>query len=111
MRGTGIAAASVKEVMDMARQKPGALNFAYTNTSSQFAAEFFKRKANVQIEMVSYKSAPQALNDVVSGQIHFIFGDLASGAGLARAGRLVPLAVASSRRLSSMVKELGIQPE
>lgn len=101
MRGTGIPAASVKEVIEMARQKPGTLNFAVTNTSSQFATEFFRRQANVQIELVNYKSAPQALNDVVSGRIDFIFGDLASGAGLAKAGRLQPLAVASSRRLSS----------
>ncbi len=101
MKGVGIAAASVKDVVELARRKPGALNFAVTNTSSQFATELFKRQANVRVELINYKSAPQALNDVVAGQVHFIFGDLASGAGLAKSGRLQPLAVASSRRLAS----------
>ena len=94
-------AASVKEVIELARQKPGALNFAVTNTSSLMATEALKRAAAVSVASVNYKSGPQALTDLVSGQIDFVFGDMATASGLIKGGRVKPLAVTSARRLSA----------
>jgi len=92
-------AGSVAEVAALARQRPGALNFAAVNTSSLAATQLFKQQAGVKVEIVNYKAAPQALIDTSSGAIDFFFGDLASGGTLVRGGKLKALAVLSERRL------------
>jgi tripartite-type tricarboxylate transporter receptor subunit TctC len=52
-----------------------------------------------KVVIVKYKSAPEALTDTMSGTMQYFFGDLASGGGLTRAGKIKALAVLSDRRL------------
>jgi tripartite-type tricarboxylate transporter receptor subunit TctC len=90
---------SVKEMVDLARQKSGALNFAAINTSSLASTQLFQQRANIKGEIVNYKAATQALIDTSTGAIDFFFGDLASGGTFVRNGKLKALAVLSERRL------------
>jgi tripartite-type tricarboxylate transporter receptor subunit TctC len=92
-------AASVKEMVDTATKAKKGLNFASTNTSSLAATRLLQHKLGMNLTIVNYKSAPQALTDLTGGTIDFFFGDLASGGALVRSGKLKALAVVSDKRL------------
>jgi tripartite-type tricarboxylate transporter receptor subunit TctC len=91
---------SAKDLIAMAKAKPGQLNFASAGTGSgtHFAAELFKDLAKVDAVHVPYKGIPDALNDTVTGRVQYFMPPLASALPLAKEGRLVVLAV--SQRVS-----------
>ena len=92
-------ATSVKDVIATVKIKPGVLNFAKTNTSSEAATRLFEGRNQLKLVLVNYKAAPQALTDTMAGSINYFFGDLASGGALVRGGQLKALAVLSDKRL------------
>ena len=94
-----LAVASVKELIGLAKAKPGALNYASTGTGSinQLAAELFKSMAGVNIVHVAYKATGPALTDVIGGQVQIMFASAASVMSLAKAGKLNALAVTSAQ--------------
>lgn len=83
-----------------ARQKP--LSFGSGNTSSRGAAELFRFRAGIEMQHVPYRGMPQALTDVLTGEIDCVFADPASAQSLVQDGRLRVLAVTSSERLANM---------
>jgi tripartite-type tricarboxylate transporter receptor subunit TctC len=95
---------SVKGLIDMAKAKPGQLNFASAGTGSgtHFAAELFRDLAKIDAVHVAYKGIPDALNDTLTGRVQFFTPPLASAAPLAAEGKLVVLAV--SQRVSGKEK-------
>jgi tripartite-type tricarboxylate transporter receptor subunit TctC len=93
---------SVAEFIALAKSRDKPLTFASGNTSSRGAAELFKSRAAIPMQHVPYRGMPQALTDVVGGQIDTIFADTSSGMGLVRDGSLRALAVTSPKRVSSM---------
>jgi tripartite-type tricarboxylate transporter receptor subunit TctC len=92
-------AATVKDVVELVKQKPGDLNFAASNTSSLASTQMLERRIGGKVVIVKYKAAPEALTDTMTGRINYFFGDLASGGSLVRGGKLKALAVLSDRRL------------
>jgi tripartite-type tricarboxylate transporter receptor subunit TctC len=95
-----IPARSVRELIALARAKPGVLSYGSggIGTSNHLAAELFKGLARVDILHVPYKGAAPALSDVIGGQVHMIFPNLLSGLPHARSGRLRALAVTGAKR-------------
>lgn len=95
----GLAVNSVADLVAHARANPGKLNFSTSGSGStpHLAAEMMLRAAKVQATHVPYKSGAQAMNDVVGGQIDFIF-DPGSVVPQIKAGKLRLLAVARSTR-------------
>lgn len=91
---------TIADVLRLAKEKKGKLNFGSSNASGLFSAEMFKHNAGIAGEVVNYSSASQAHVDVASGQLDFIFGDFVAGGGLMQAGKLRPIAIAASKRLS-----------
>ena len=67
-----------------------------------FAAELFRFREGIEMQHVPYRGMPQALTDVIGGQIDCVFADPASAQGLVQDGKLRALAVTSSKRLESM---------
>lgn len=86
---------SVKELIALAKAKPGQLNFgsAGTGSGTHFAAELFRDLAKIDAVHVAYKGIPDALTDTMSGRIQFFMPPLVSAAQLAKDGRLLVLAV------------------
>jgi tripartite-type tricarboxylate transporter receptor subunit TctC len=82
------------------RQKP--LSFGSGNTSSRGAAELFRSRAGIEMQHVPYRGMPQALTDVLAGEVDCVFADPASAQGLIQDGRLRVLAVTSSERLAGL---------
>src|SRR5690606_25779223 len=103
---------TVEEVIAEARQKPGGLNFATSNTSSLAATQLFKHLNQLDMVVVGYKGASQALTDTSAGTIDYFFGDVTSGGALVRGGKLKALGVLSEQRQPGFpdiptMKELG----
>jgi tripartite-type tricarboxylate transporter receptor subunit TctC len=90
-----LGAKSVKELIALARARPGQLNFgsAGIGTGTHFAAELFKDLAKVEAVHVAYKGIPDALTDTIGGRVQFFMPPLASAAGLVKDGKLLGLAV------------------
>lgn len=92
------SAISVKDVIAMAKAKPGGLNFASAAPGSavHLAAELFKSMAGVNMVGVFYKGGAPALTSLVSNEVHLMFAVVTSGMPLVKAGRLRALAVTSA---------------
>jgi tripartite-type tricarboxylate transporter receptor subunit TctC len=91
---------SVKDLLALARTKPGALDCASAGygTSTHMAFELFKALTGVKITHVPYKGTGQSLVDAMSGQVHMLFGNVLSSLPHAKAGRLRALAVTTAMR-------------
>ena len=91
---------SVKELVAMAKARPGTLNFASggNGSSGQLAGELFKYLAGINLVHIPYKGAGPALVDVIAGQVHMTFGSVLSSLGHVKSGRLRALGVTSAKR-------------
>jgi tripartite-type tricarboxylate transporter receptor subunit TctC len=78
------------------------LSFGSGNTSSRGAAELFRYRQAIEMQHVPYRGMPQALTDVLAGQIDCAFADTSSAQGLLQDGKLRALAVTSAKRLETM---------
>jgi tripartite-type tricarboxylate transporter receptor subunit TctC len=98
---------SVAELIAHAKANPGKLNFGSGSTGSagHLAGELFNSLAGVQMTHIPYKGAAPAMRDLIGGQIHLMFDNLASSLTQVRAGRVKALAVTTANR-SSLAPEL-----
>jgi tripartite-type tricarboxylate transporter receptor subunit TctC len=96
-----VAAGSVKELIALAKSKPGALNYASSGSGStaHLASELFKSLAQVNMLHVPYKGAGPALIDLVGGQVQVMFTAVSSTLPFVKSGKLKALAVSSERRM------------
>jgi tripartite-type tricarboxylate transporter receptor subunit TctC len=94
----GIEAKSVRELVALAKQKPGTMSVAYSNALGQLAAEMFKRRAGIDIQAVPYKSSSEAVTDVIAGRVSMLFNDVTSTLPLARSGQIRALATITKDR-------------
>lgn len=88
---------SVKELIALAKARPGALNYGSggTGSSLHLAAELFKQMAGVDLARIAYKGAGPAMNDLIGGQVQIVFATAGSVTAHVRSGRLRALAVTS----------------
>lgn len=95
-----VPAKSVKELIALAREKPGALLYASagSGTSTHLAGALFNAMARLDMVHVPYKGASPAFTDLVGGQVSLMFANMASSFPHVRAGRLRALAVTGSKR-------------
>jgi len=91
----GVPAKSVKELIALAKAKPGELNYAssVTGGTPHLAAELFKAMADVDITRINYKGNGAALNDLISGQVQLTFVPMSAVAAHIKSGRLIALGV------------------
>ena len=94
-----VAARSVRELIALAKARPGQLNYASAaaGTATHLAAELFKSMAGVDLVRVPYKGTGAALNDLLGGQTQLMFAVAASVVPHVKAGRLRALAVTSAQ--------------
>ena len=88
---------SVKELIALAKARPGELNYASTSTGGtpHLATELFKHMTGVNITHIPYKGAGAAMIDIISGQVQVIFAVPNAVVAHAKSGRLRTLAVTS----------------
>jgi tripartite-type tricarboxylate transporter receptor subunit TctC len=98
----GSPARSLKELIDHARANPGKLSYATPNSTSLVASETIKRIAAIEVLGVPYKSSPQALTDLIGGQVQMYVADLGSSMAMIKAGNVRVLAVTTRAPLKSL---------
>ena len=110
-----VPAKSISELIALAKQKPGRLNYASfgAGSSSHLYAELFKNAAELDITHVPYKGPSPAMQDLIGGQVDMMFDTVASSLPQIKAGNVRALAVASAERVPlardvPTFKELGM---
>jgi tripartite-type tricarboxylate transporter receptor subunit TctC len=102
--GQSVPANTVPEFIAYAKANPGKINMASAGTggATHVAGELFKMMAGVNLVHVPYHGSPPALSDLLAGQVHVMFDNMASSIALIRAGRLRPLAVTTMTRSETL---------
>jgi tripartite-type tricarboxylate transporter receptor subunit TctC len=95
-----VPANNVKELIALAKSRPGQLAYASTGAgqSTHLSAELLKVTAGINMIHVPYKGSAPALTDIVAGQVSVMFDNMPSVLPFIKSGRLKPLAVSSLAR-------------
>ena len=96
---------SVADLLAKAKKEPGKLSFGSGSSSSRVAGEMFKQLSHTEILHVPYKSNPQALTDLLGGQIDFMITDTATGVPQIKGGKLRGIGVSTTKR-NALLPEL-----
>jgi tripartite-type tricarboxylate transporter receptor subunit TctC len=101
---TSVPVANVRELVALARAKPGTINYGSTGPGSMphLAGELFRTRAKIDIVHVPYRGAAPAVNDLLGHQVDIIFLDLPVLLPQIQAGAVKPLAVGSRQRVKSL---------
>jgi tripartite-type tricarboxylate transporter receptor subunit TctC len=91
---------TLADLVAAAQTKPGSINFGSAAASTQLNAERFRRSAKMEAVHIPFKGAPEALTEVVAGRLDFYFSPIAPALSLLREGKVLALAVGSSKRAS-----------
>jgi tripartite-type tricarboxylate transporter receptor subunit TctC len=95
-----VPAHSVKELVALARAKPGSINFGSAGSGgpTHMAGEMLKSMARIEIVHVPYKGNAAALTDLIAGRVQMMFSNLLTAGPHARAGKLRGIAVTTAKR-------------
>ena len=100
-----VPAKNLRELVDMAKAKPGFVTFASASTSQLVSTEVMAGMAGIQMVNVPYKSGPAAMTDLIGGQVMMFTADFAVTLPQVKGGKIRGLAVTSSAR-SPAIPEL-----
>jgi tripartite-type tricarboxylate transporter receptor subunit TctC len=95
---------SVKELIALAKSRPGQLNYANSGngTTAHLAGELFKRMAGVEVVSIAYKGGGPAVIDLIAGQVQIYFSTIPAALPQVKAGKLRALAVTSDKRVAEI---------
>jgi tripartite-type tricarboxylate transporter receptor subunit TctC len=93
-----IPATNVKELIAYGKANPGKLSFGSGSTSSRMAGEMFKSMAGIDMVNIQYKSNPQAVTDLLGGQIQLVIADAVTTMPHAKAGKIRAIAISTAKR-------------
>jgi len=97
-----VPAKTLREFIDLAKAKPGQVNFAYASTSQHVSSEMLASMAGIQMIPIPYKSGPAAMTDLIGGQVMMFSADFAVTVPQHKAGKIRGLAVTSSKRAAAV---------
>ena len=92
---------TLQDMTNHLKQKKDAL-YGYTNQTAQLSTEYYKQLTGVAANAVSYKATPDAMRDVIEGQLDFMIIDGTFGAGQIRQGQLKALALTTKQRIPTL---------
>ena len=95
---------SVPEMIQYIKDRPGQISFSSSSVGGapHLAGEYLKQRFGIDMTHVPYRNSPQAIADVAAGHVHLTFAEAGASLPLIRDGRLRPLAVTSTARLSTL---------
>ncbi|HUG22490.1 Bug family tripartite tricarboxylate transporter substrate binding protein [Piscinibacter sp.] len=105
---------TVADLVAKAKKDSGKLSFGSGSSSSRVAGEMFKQLTSTEILHVPYKSNPNALTDLLGGQIDFMITDTATGVPQVKGGKLRALGVSTTKRIALLpevptIDEAGVK--
>jgi len=89
---------SVKELIALARARPGEINWSAGGSPSQLSAELFKKTAGINVAVIPYKGNALAVTAALSGEVSLTFGSIMQSMPQVKTGRLRALGVGSLKR-------------
>ena len=98
-----VPAKSVKELIALAKAKPGSLNYASAGQGSSLhlTSEIFKLATGTDLVHVAYKGSAPALTDLIAGQVQLMFGTMPATLPMAKSGKLRALGVSGAKRAAA----------
>ena len=93
-----VPARNLRDLVDLAKAKPGHVTFASASTSQLVSSEVLASMAGIKMTNVPYKSGPAAMTDLLGGQVMMFSADFAVTLPQVKAGKIRGLAVTSSKR-------------
>ena len=108
-----VPANSVRELVALAKIKPGTINYASAGSGStaHLAGELFKSMAGINLVHVPYKGAGPAVTDLVGGQVQIMLTAISSTLPHVKSGRLKALAVSSEKRVALLPELPAVNEE
>ena len=109
----GTPAKDVRELVALAKAKPGSVSFAYGNALGRLAGEMLKKRTGADLLAVPYKSSPQGITDLITGRVTIMFCDMPPAVAQLKDGRLRALATTTADRSALFpeypsMKEAGV---
>lgn len=98
-----VSSKDVRELIALAKAKPGKLNFAIgaVGSSLHLAGDLFKMQSGAYIVNIPYRGTAPAIQDVIAGQVELMFAAVGNAQAHVKAGKLRALGVTSAKRLSA----------
>jgi tripartite-type tricarboxylate transporter receptor subunit TctC len=95
---------TARELVAAAQAKPGALNYASVGHggAAHINAERFRLSARIDVQEIPFRGVQEALTELLAGRVDFFFTPVLPSMSLIRDGRILPLAVSSNKRISSL---------
>lgn len=93
---------TVQEVVKAAKAKPGSMNYASAGSAGQLNSERFRISAGFEGVHIPFKGTPEAVTEVITGRVDFYFCPVSPVLSHIKEGKLLALAVGSSRRSSAL---------
>ncbi len=97
-----VEAKTLKELIALAKASPGKLNFGSASSSQRVSTEMMMSMAGIKMNLVTYRASPQAVTDLISGQIDVFVADLAVMLPQVQAGTIRALAATSAKRVPQL---------
>jgi len=101
---------TLSDLVAYAKANPGKVSFGYGNSIGQVVGASFAKRTGIDVITVPYKSSPQALSDVVGGQVTYAVTDMAAGQAMVTSGRVRALGVSTAKR-STLMPDLPAMSE
>ena len=112
---SGLGVKTVKDLIALAKAKPGYLNYASTGLGSgpHYGAELFKLIAGIDALHVPYRGSPETLTDLMAGRVQFILSPVLAASPLVKSGKVVALGVTTTYRAQALpdvptIQEAGL---
>lgn len=101
---SSLGAKSVKELIELARQKPGQLNFGSSGIGSgpHYGAALFQLAAGINVAHIPYRGSPEAFNDMIAGRLDYFFSPIMAAVPYIKSGRVLALGVTTAQRAPPM---------
>jgi tripartite-type tricarboxylate transporter receptor subunit TctC len=105
-----VPAKSVQELIAYAKANPDKLTFGWGSSSARIAGEMLRSLGGITLADVPYRSNPQAITDLLGGQISLVFADISTTLPQVKAGKATGLAVSTAKR-SALAPDLPTMVE
>ena len=101
---SSLGAKTLKELIAIAKERPGQLNFGSSGISSgpHYGAELFNLTAGIKVVHVPYRGSPEVITDMIAGRIQYFLSPILAATSMIRSGKVLALGVTTAQRVPAL---------